>query len=154
MMTLPVECGGAPLAEGAQGFKPKAGGGRQHAITLRLDQHLTTRNETGTLAEVRDLSVQSGTKQVIHSCHRNEGVIFVGAVLITLGFLVAGWAAMVAVLAILDDEGHKIVAALKGRSLLSIEPVPMRPVTVRFSPRAPAPKASLARARIEWRAAA
>ena len=52
------------------------------------------------------------------------------------------------------NTAHKIVAALKGRSLLSIEPVPMRPVTVRFSPRAPAPKASLARARIEWRAAA
>ena len=77
-----------------------------------------------------------------------------GAVLITLGFLVAGWAAMLIFLALLDDEGRKIVAALKGQSLLSLEPLPMRPVTVRFSPRAPAQKAPLVRTTIEWRAAA
>lgn len=78
----------------------------------------------------------------------------VAAALFTLGFLVAGWAAVTMILAALDDSGAKIMAALKGQSLLAAEPVPMRPVTVRLSSRSPTPKVLPIRASVEWRAAA
>lgn len=71
----------------------------------------------------------------------------------TLIFLVASWAAVTAVLALLDDSGTKIKAALLGRSLASREPV-ARPVTVRFSPRYPTPRSEPVRVQAEWRAAA
>ena len=75
------------------------------------------------------------------------------AAFIMAGFLIAGWAAIVAVLAMLDDEGAKIVAALKGRSLLAMEPLPMQRMALRVSPRLAA-RAQPVRASIEWRAAA
>lgn len=71
----------------------------------------------------------------------------------TLIFLVAGWAAAVAVLACLDDHGAKIVAALRGQSLLARDPLPVREVTVRFRQRYPAP-VQPNRAATQWRAAA
>lgn len=58
----------------------------------------------------------------------------------TLIFLCVGWAAASAVLALLDDNGRKIVLALRGDSLLAREPAPVRTVTVRFSPRYPQTK--------------
>ena len=74
--------------------------------------------------------------------------------LFTLGFLITGWAAIAATLVLLDDHGVKIAAALKGRSLLSVEPVAALPVTMRFSPRLSGLAYRPARTRIEWRAAA
>ena len=57
-------------------------------------------------------------------------------VLTSLAFLLALGVAVAAVAAMLLDDGHKILAALAGRSLLS-HSVPVRSVTVRFSPRYP-----------------
>ena len=71
----------------------------------------------------------------------------------TLAFLVAGWAALYAVVMTSDDLGAKIVAALKGQSIAS-QPIMLRPVTIRFSPRYPAPRSQPVRATAEWRAAA
>ena len=76
------------------------------------------------------------------------------AALFMAGYLIAGWAAIVAVLALLDDQGAKMMAALKGRSFLAIEPLPMQPVVLRVSPRGTTAKAQPVRATIEWRAAA
>jgi hypothetical protein len=72
----------------------------------------------------------------------------------TLVFLVAAWAAVTAVLAALDDNGVKIMAALRGQSLLARDPLPVRQVTVRFRQRYPASPAQPVRAATEWRAAA
>ena len=74
--------------------------------------------------------------------------------LATLVFLVAGWATFTASIVSLDDDGAKIVAALKGQSLLARDPSPLRQVTVRFSPRYPVPRSQPVRATAEWRAAA
>ena len=76
------------------------------------------------------------------------------AALATLVFLVAAWAGTVAVLALLDDSGTKIIAALKGDSVLAREPLPPRQVTVRLSPRYPAPRAQPTRVAARLRAAA
>ena len=67
-------------------------------------------------------------------------------------FLTLGVAAA-AIAAIVLDDGHKIMAALAGRSLLS-QPVPTRPLTVRFSPRYPAQAQRSVRVKAELRAAA
>ena len=74
--------------------------------------------------------------------------------LTTLVFLVAGWAAFTASIDSIDDNGAKIVAALKGQSLLARDSLPLRQVTVRFSPRYPVPRSRLVRATAERRAAA
>ena len=66
--------------------------------------------------------------------------------LATLTFLVAAWAALTVVLALLDDSGSKIAAALKGKSLLAREPIPVRSVTVRFSQPYPSRRAQPVRA--------
>jgi hypothetical protein len=74
------------------------------------------------------------------------------AALATLAFLIAGWAALYAVVMTSDDSGVKIVEALKGRSLAA-EPMVLRPVTIRYAPR-PVPRMQTMRAKVEWRAAA
>ena len=74
-------------------------------------------------------------------------------VLATLTFLIAAWAGMTALLVVLDDSGAKMLAALKGQSLLSREPMRLRSVTVRFSPKA-VRQVQPVRAQAEWRAAA
>ena len=74
-------------------------------------------------------------------------------VFVTLTFLIAAWAGAFSLLAILDDSGAKMLAALKGQSLSSCEPLPLRQVTVRFSAR-PIRSAQPMRAQAEWRAAA
>ena len=76
------------------------------------------------------------------------------AALATFVFLVAGWAALYAVIVGLDDSGAKILAAFRGDSVLAREPVALRPVTVRFSPRSPALRSQRVSATVEWRAAA
>ena len=75
------------------------------------------------------------------------------AALATLAFLIAGWAALTAVIMTSDDSGAKMLAALKGNSLAS-RPLMVRPVTVRFSQRYPASRQAPLRATAEWRAAA
>ena len=55
-------------------------------------------------------------------------------VLSSLAFLLALGVAVSAVAAVLIDDGHKIMAALAGRSLLS-HSIPVRSVTMRFSQR-------------------
>ena len=71
----------------------------------------------------------------------------------TLVFLIAGWAALSAVIMTGDDNGTKMLAALKGRSLAS-RSLMVRPVTVRVSQRCPASRLAPMRATAEWRAAA
>ena len=73
--------------------------------------------------------------------------------LATLTFLIVAWSAITAFLVVVDDSGAKILAALKGQSLLAREPQPVRQVTVRFSA-PPARKAPTVPAQVEWRAAA
>jgi hypothetical protein len=58
-------------------------------------------------------------------------------VLTSLAFFLALGVAAAAIAAMMFDDGHKVMAALAGRSLAS-QPVAVRPVTVRFSPRYPA----------------
>lgn len=76
------------------------------------------------------------------------------AALATAAFLTAGWAALYSLVGGADDSGATILAALKGKSFASREPVALRPVTVRFASRAPAPRTRGVRAEVEWRAAA
>ena len=76
------------------------------------------------------------------------------AAVTTLSFLVAAWATVYAVIVSLDDSSAKVVAALKGDSMLAREPVLTRPVTVRISGRHPSLRSQSARAKPEWRAAA
>ena len=73
--------------------------------------------------------------------------------LATLAFLIAAWAGVTSLLVALDDSGHKIVAALKGQSLLARDIVPTRKVTVRFNT-APVRTSCPHPAQVEWRAAA
>ena len=75
------------------------------------------------------------------------------AALATLAFLIAGWAALYAVIMTSDDSGAKMLAALMGKSLAS-RPLIVRPVAVRFSQRYPAPRVAPLRVTAEWRAAA
>ena len=69
----------------------------------------------------------------------------------TLAFLLTLWLVGTAVAQMLSDNGTKLVAALKGRSLLAAEP-DVRPVAVRVTQRA-RPQPAL-RAQPQLRAAA
>jgi hypothetical protein len=74
------------------------------------------------------------------------------APLATLVFLSALW--LVAKVALEHaGDGAKIVAALRGRSMLAVPPPSVRPISVRFRPRAEAVRRPV-RAQPEWRAAA
>lgn len=73
------------------------------------------------------------------------------AALVTLAFLTAIWAAVFAGMLTLGRNTAKIVAALKGQSLLASEPR-SAPVAVRVSQRSRSQRPL--RARPEWRAAA
>lgn len=76
------------------------------------------------------------------------------AAVTALSFLVAAWAIIYSVIVGLDDSGAKIVAALKGNSMLAREPVLTRPLTIRISGRHPSLRSQSARVKPEWRAAA
>lgn len=74
------------------------------------------------------------------------------APLATLAFLATLW--LVARIALEHvGSGSKIVAALRGRSMLAFRPQSVRPISVRFQPRAESARRPL-RAQPEWRAAA
>lgn len=71
----------------------------------------------------------------------------------TLAFLATLWLVARIALELADGSGAKILAALRGRSILAFPPQSVRPITVRFQPRAESVPRPL-RAQPEWRAAA
>ena len=73
------------------------------------------------------------------------------AVFATLAFLIAMWLCAAVAAATLEQSGHKIIAALKGRA--SLEPASITPIAGRVSQRYPSPRRPV-RARVELRAAA
>ena len=75
------------------------------------------------------------------------------APLATLAFLATLWLVARIALDLADGSGAKIVAALRGRSMLAQPPHSVRPVSVRFPPRAVVVRRPL-HAQPEWRAAA
>lgn len=75
------------------------------------------------------------------------------APLATLAFLVTLWCVARIVLDMADGSGARIMAALRGQSMLAQPPQSVRPLTVRFQPRAESVRRPV-RAQPEWRAAA
>jgi hypothetical protein len=75
------------------------------------------------------------------------------APLFTLAFLTTLWCVVRIALEMADGSGARIVAALRGQSMLALPPQSVRPVTVRFQPRAESVRRPV-RAQPEWRAAA
>lgn len=73
--------------------------------------------------------------------------------LVTLPFLVALSLAALALWHTLAESAPKVLAALKGRSLMSEGPMATRPVTVRYAPRQ-VPVLAPVRTAAQWRAAA
>jgi hypothetical protein len=74
-------------------------------------------------------------------------------VLVSLAFLLTLGLAGIALVAMVVDDGAKIVAALAGRSFLASPPL-LRPVTVRFSPAYPRQSRRPVHVQPELRAAA
>ncbi len=74
------------------------------------------------------------------------------AALATLAFFATIWLIATIAMQTLSESGGKIVAALKGRSILA-QPAPA-PVTLRYSQRMPARPQLTLRAEPQWRAAA
>ena len=74
------------------------------------------------------------------------------APLATLAFLVTLWLVARIALELADGSGAKILAALRGQSMLAVPPQSLRPISVRFQPRAVVVRHP--RAQPEWRAAA
>lgn len=75
------------------------------------------------------------------------------APLATLAFLVTMWLVVRIALDLADGSGTKIIAALRGQSMIALPPQSVRPFSVRFQPRAESVR-RLVRAQPEWRAAA
>ena len=75
------------------------------------------------------------------------------APLATLAFLIALWLVAKLALDFLAEDGVKVSAALSGRSILARPPQSVRPVSVRFQPRAGSVRRPV-HASPEWRAAA
>ena len=71
----------------------------------------------------------------------------------TLAFLATIWLVARLVLEMSDGAGARVMAALRGQSLLAQPPQSVRPITVRFQPRAGSVRRPL-RVQPEWRAAA
>ena len=71
----------------------------------------------------------------------------------TLAFLAAVWLIVKVMLELADGAGTKIGAALGGRSMLAVPPQSVRPLTVRFRPRAESVRQPM-HVQPEWRAAA
>ena len=74
------------------------------------------------------------------------------AVFATLTFLIAVWLCAAIAAATLEQSGFKIIAALKGRSLLAIPAI--SPIEGRISQRYPSPLRRPLRAQVGLRAAA
>jgi hypothetical protein len=133
----------APIAEAAAGFK---------ALELSCDsagldkdgtkqEHIPVSNGKARKMERKDsFRVGRGTEE--------QTMI---AAFATLTFLLALWLCAVTVVATLEQSGFKILAALKGRSLLAT-PV-IAPIQGRVSQRYPSPQRPI-RARLALRAAA
>ncbi len=75
------------------------------------------------------------------------------APLATLAFLATIWLVARIALDIADDAGAKVFAALRGQSILVQPQQSVRPISVRFQPRAGLVRPSM-HAQPEWRAAA
>lgn len=75
------------------------------------------------------------------------------APLVTLAFLTTLWMVARIALELADGTGSRIIAALKGRSVIARPPQSARLVTVRVQQR-PEPVRRRVSARPEWRAAA
>ncbi len=71
----------------------------------------------------------------------------------TLAFFVSLWLAAKWALDMISEDGAKIAAALAGRSMLAFPPQSVRPLSVRYQPRAGSAHRPM-RAQPEWRAAA
>jgi hypothetical protein len=71
----------------------------------------------------------------------------------TLAFLATLWLAVKFMLDVLAEDGRKIVSALAGNSMLAQPPQSVRPVSVRYQPRAGSARRP-GRSAPEWRAAA
>ncbi len=71
----------------------------------------------------------------------------------TLAFLAILWMVAQIALDVADSVGAKMLAALRGESMLAQPPQSVRPVTVRFHPRVDAVRRPT-RVQPEWRAAA
>ena len=75
------------------------------------------------------------------------------AAIATIAFLVTLWLVVRLALDIAEGSGARILAALRGQSMLALPPQSVRPISVRFQPRAVVGRRPL-RAQPEWRAAA
>jgi hypothetical protein len=71
----------------------------------------------------------------------------------TLAFLATIWLVAKFAVETFAEDGSKIVAALRGSSMLAQPPQSVRPVTVRYQPRAGSVRRPV-HAQPEWRAAA
>jgi hypothetical protein len=75
------------------------------------------------------------------------------APLATLAFLATLWLVVRVALEMADETGGKMLAALRGHSMLAQPPQSVRPVTVRFQPRSGSVRRPV-HVQPEWRAAA
>lgn len=71
----------------------------------------------------------------------------------TLAFLFAIWLVAKLMVDLIAEQGVRVGAALRGRSMLACPPQSVRPVSARYQPRAGSVRRPL-RAAPEWRAAA
>jgi hypothetical protein len=84
---------------------------------------------------------------------KNDKEMLMLAPFATLAFLATLWLVVRLVLEMSDGAGGKVMAALRGHSMLAQPPQSVRPVTVRFQPRAESVRRPM-RVQPEWRAAA
>lgn len=75
------------------------------------------------------------------------------APLATLAFLATIWLAARVALEMADETGAKMLAALRGQSMIALPPQSVQPVTVRLSSRSGSVRRPL-HVQPEWRAAA
>ena len=75
------------------------------------------------------------------------------APLATLAFLATLWLVARIALELTDETGAKVLAALRGQSMNALPPQSVRPISVRFQPRAGSVRRPL-HVQPEWRAAA
>ena len=84
---------------------------------------------------------------------KNDRETHMIAPLATLAFLATIWLVLKIALELADGSGAKILAALRGQSMLALPPQSFRPISVRFQPREVVVRRPV-RAQPEWRAAA
>lgn len=75
------------------------------------------------------------------------------APLATIAFLATLWLVVRVVIEAINESGSKVVAALRGQSMIARPPQSVRPITVRFQPRAGLVRRPV-HVQPEWRAAA